>query len=129
VRESLHRSEHVQAVDRRSCGGLGVGRYSDQACLVLFVIFAAVMVAGCVAALSHLRIIQGLAVGPPALRVGLGSSRKSSLMPSTAEIFAPLNLRCLFAIRANRPQAGETGRSGAIRPAIANTLAAVARNA
>src|SRR5262249_47908929 len=39
---------------------------------------------------------------------------------------APLNLRCLFAIR---DLAGEMGRSGAIRPAIANTSAAVARNA
>src|SRR5262245_52438893 len=41
---------------------------------------------------------------------------------------APLNLRCLFAIRAADISRG-MGRSGAIRPAIANTSAAVARNA
>ena len=126
---SLHRSQHAQAIDRRSRGGLGIGLYWDQAGLVLFVIFAAVMVAECVAALARPRIIKGLAVGAPAAARRSRRSRKSGLMPSTAEIFAPLNLRCLFAIRANRPQAGETGRSGAIRPAIANTSAAVARNA
>ena len=65
---------------------------------------------------------------PPAARRRPAPS-ETTLMPSIAEIFAPLNLRCLFAIRANRPQAGETGRSGAIRPAIANTSAALARNA
>ena len=123
---SRHRSERARVVDRRSRVGIAA---TDQASLMPFVIFVVRCSRNSSRPWRARGSFRGWAVGAPATARRSRQQPKSGLMPSTAEIFAPLNLRPLFAIRANRPQAGETGRSGAIRPAIANTSAAVARNA
>ena len=69
--------------------------------LVLFAMFVMVMARNWCGLGELEGSLKGARWARRPLRVRLGSSRKSGLMPSTAEIFAPLNLRCLFAIRAN----------------------------